>query len=269
VQMAHILRGVEPTARARCFRNAHKIWRVVRAAGRSCRFRGQFGQQGTTGFGLLALVITRRMASINELDGAVALALMQCAHHLLCGLPAIPCREGSRGPQRHQMLPATAAIARWHARARGKKPSRSYSRTVCVLIPTARAISMGRSACCSSSTVVFHLLWVVWLGPRQARVELSDTELQVHLGWAFESVIPRRAIVQARRRGAIWYAVGVHTTFRGRWIVNGSPHGMVELDLVPRVPARTLGMPIHPWRLDLSFVDPEAFLRALGTSPST
>ncbi len=111
------------------------------------------------------------------------------------------------------------------------------------------------------------LLWVVGLGPRRATVQLSDTDVLVQMGWAFHARIPRRSSVHARPHGPIWYAVGVHTTFGGRWIVNGSPHGIVALDLLPPVPAHTLGMPVHLTEMDLSLVEPEAFLTALGGSP--
>jgi hypothetical protein len=109
------------------------------------------------------------------------------------------------------------------------------------------------------------LLWVVGLGPRHAVVQLSDTQLVVQMGWAFHANIPRRSIVQTRRPRAIWYAGGVHTTFGGRWIVAGSPSGIVALDLAPPVAGRTLGIPIRLKRLDISLVDPDGFLTALGT----
>jgi hypothetical protein len=86
------------------------------------------------------------------------------------------------------------------------------------------------------------------------------------MGWGFDSKIPRSAIIRARRRGPIWYAAGVHTTFRGRWIVNGAAGGIVALDLAPPVPARTVGIPIRPKEIDLSLVDPDAFLAALKSS---
>lgn len=111
------------------------------------------------------------------------------------------------------------------------------------------------------------LLSLVGFGPRRATVQLSDTELLVHMGWGFHAVIPRRAILNVRQRGPVWYALGVHRPFRGRWIVNGSPHGMIALDLMPPVPARTLGIPITLKELDISLVEPEAFIAALGGSP--
>src|SRR5260221_14041227 len=58
------------------------------------------------------------------------------------------------------------------------------------------------------------LAQVTALGPRRSRVDLSDDELQVRMGWGFQARIPRRSIKQARRLGRqrdIWYAVGIHT----------------------------------------------------------
>jgi hypothetical protein len=108
------------------------------------------------------------------------------------------------------------------------------------------------------------------LGPRRAGVDVSDEDLQVHMGWGFHARIPRRSIKQAnrlRRRRDIWYAVGIHTLLRGRWIVNGSLQGVVTLELAPPVPARAYGVPIHLRWLAVSLEDPEGFLAALGVLP--
>src|SRR4029077_11804935 len=74
------------------------------------------------------------------------------------------------------------------------------------------------------------------LGPRWSHVDLSADELQVRMGWGFQARISRRSIHQARQLGQqrdIWYAVGIHSLPGGRWIVNGSLHGVVTLAIEP------------------------------------
>jgi hypothetical protein len=113
------------------------------------------------------------------------------------------------------------------------------------------------------------LTWGLGLGPRRAGVELSADDLQVRMGWGFAARIPRRSIQLARRLGApqeIWHAVGIHALWGGRWMVNGSLHGVVTLAIEPPVRARALGLPIRLRWLAMSLGDPEGFLAALGGS---
>jgi hypothetical protein len=89
------------------------------------------------------------------------------------------------------------------------------------------------------------------------------------MGWGFAARMPRRSIRQARRldRGRdIWYAVGIHSLLGGRWIVTGSLHGVVTLQIEPPVHARAFGLPIRLRWLAMSLSDPEGFLLALGGS---
>ena len=109
--------------------------------------------------------------------------------------------------------------------------------------------------------------WGLGLGPSRSRVELSEDDLQVRMGWGFAARIPRRSIHQARRLGSpqeIWHAVGIHSLPGGRWIVNGSLHGVVRLAIEPPVRARALGLPIQLRWLAMSLKDPDGFLAALG-----
>jgi hypothetical protein len=105
------------------------------------------------------------------------------------------------------------------------------------------------------------------LGPQWSHVDLSADELQVRMGWGFQAHIPRRSIIRARPLGQqrdIWYAVGIHTLRGGRWIVNGSLHGVVTLEIEPPVRARVFGLPIRLRWLAMSLRDPDGFLAALG-----
>jgi len=112
--------------------------------------------------------------------------------------------------------------------------------------------------------------WGLGLGPHRSGVELREDELQVRMGWGFAARIPRHSITRARRLGRrrdIWYAVGIHSLLGGRWIVNGSLHGVVTLQIEPPVRARAFGLPIRLRWLAMSLRDPDGFLAALGGSP--
>ncbi len=111
------------------------------------------------------------------------------------------------------------------------------------------------------------LAYLTALGPRWSYVDLSADALQVRMGWGFHARIPRRSIIQARQLGQrrdIWYAVGIHTLRGGRWIVNGSLHGVVALEIEPPVRARAFGLPIRLRWLAMSLRDPDGFLAAVG-----
>ena len=111
------------------------------------------------------------------------------------------------------------------------------------------------------------LAYLTALGPRWSHVELSADALQVRMGWGFAARIPRRSIIQARQLGSpqeIWHAVGIHSLPGRRWIVNGSLHGVVTLEIEPPVRARAFGLPLRLRWLAMSLKDPDGFLAALG-----
>jgi hypothetical protein len=60
------------------------------------------------------------------------------------------------------------------------------------------------------------------------------------------------------------WSIGVHSNFRGRWLVNGSSLGVVELGLDPPVRARTSVIPVTVSVLGLGLRDPEGLLKTLG-----
>ena len=108
------------------------------------------------------------------------------------------------------------------------------------------------------------LFLVLGLGPSFARVELGETELTVRMGWGFSASIPRSAIRLAERSRDWPWAIGVHTSMRGAWLVNGSAKGIVSLTIDPPVEGRCLGVRMHVKKLGLGLVDPEGFLAAVG-----
>jgi hypothetical protein len=94
-------------------------------------------------------------------------------------------------------------------------------------------------------------------------LEIDGDEVRVQMGWGFRATIPRASIVEAHRRGYVWWAYGVHG-WRGRWIVNGSGHNLASLRLEPPARAYVLGVPVRVTELWVSLVDPEGFLAAVG-----
>lgn len=102
------------------------------------------------------------------------------------------------------------------------------------------------------------------LGPRHCEVLLGGDILFVRMGWAFRARIPRSSIRWARRTPDERWAIGVHTNLRGRWLVNGSSLGIIELGLEPAVRARTAIFPITVSVLGLGLRDPDGLLKTLG-----
>jgi hypothetical protein len=99
----------------------------------------------------------------------------------------------------------------------------------------------------------------------RAYVELADDTIQVRMGWAFSARIPRRLVASAGpgKPPVIPFTAGAHV-WRGRWLVNGAPDGIVDIELAEPGRASTLGFPVRLKVLAVSLEDPEGFLEALG-----
>ena len=99
----------------------------------------------------------------------------------------------------------------------------------------------------------------IGLGPKRSEVRIEGDALLVKMGWAFRATVPLSAIVEAKPNNDRLFAVGVHG-FRGRWLINGSAKGIVELNIDPPVPAHALGMPIRLRTLWVSVTDPDSLI---------
>ncbi|WP_457030786.1 hypothetical protein [Kitasatospora sp. P5_F3] len=86
--------------------------------------------------------------------------------------------------------------------------------------------------------------------------------VRVRMGWAFRADIAPGSIVEARRDGRRVSGWGVHG-FGGHWLVNGSSHGIVVLELAPEGRCSVLVLPLRLRELRISLVAPEEFLAAL------
>lgn len=104
-------------------------------------------------------------------------------------------------------------------------------------------------------------------GPGVAGVEIGATEIRVRMG-SFKLDIPRSSVRAVWRSHADLHGTtGVHGG-RGRWLVNGSPDGLVELAIEPPcflAPGiDTLFRRQKVDLLTLSLVDPDGFIAAVG-----
>jgi hypothetical protein len=99
------------------------------------------------------------------------------------------------------------------------------------------------------------------LGPRHSDVSIANDTLHVSMGWGFAAEIPLSTITAAKPRDDRVYSWGVHG-FRGRWLVNGSSKGIVELTIDPPVKARVIGVPVPLKTLWVSVTDPDALVAA-------
>jgi hypothetical protein len=111
--------------------------------------------------------------------------------------------------------------------------------------------------------------WCKWLlvicgtGPRWSRATVDRDRVVVRMSYAFRSAFDRSVIRSVRPwSGRVW-SWGVHG-WRRRWLVNGSSHGIVVLEIDPPARARVLGFPIRVRELAISFEDPVGFAAALG-----
>ena len=98
-------------------------------------------------------------------------------------------------------------------------------------------------------------------------VEVDPTEIRVRMG-SFKLDVPRSSIRSVTRSQAkVGGTIGVHESGRGRWLVNGSPDGLVEMTIEPPVylprGLDTLFRRAGVHSLTVSLVDPDAFIAAL------
>lgn len=101
-------------------------------------------------------------------------------------------------------------------------------------------------------------------GARRDVAEVDAGTVRVRLGWLFRASIARSAVVTAHHHRDMYGGWGAHG-WRGRWLVNGSSKGIVQLDLEPRQRAWLLGIwPISLRVLYVSLADPDGFLADLG-----
>jgi len=115
------------------------------------------------------------------------------------------------------------------------------------------------------------LLIGMGLGPRHSFIDVDAQHLAVKMGWAFRADVPRQNVVAATASPRITISIGVHG-WRGRWLVNGSGRGLVEIDIAPPSRGWVLGVPVTLRQIIVSAVDPNALVAAVrdqgGSEPN-
>lgn len=106
------------------------------------------------------------------------------------------------------------------------------------------------------------LAWMLGMSRERSFVEIRDGEVRVEMGRSFRARFPELAVISTRRHEGWTLSRGVHG-FAGRWLVNGSGRGIVEIELAPGQRASVLGFPVKLRQLLVSLEDPEGLLEAL------
>ncbi len=109
------------------------------------------------------------------------------------------------------------------------------------------------------------------IGPRASAVTVDDERINVRMGSGFQLVIPRERIRSAARSHAQpGLTRGVHGG-SGRWLLNGSAVGLVDLVIDPPVrTGRGLGTLFRRAEvrsLTMSLADPDGFIAAVTGGP--
>jgi hypothetical protein len=103
------------------------------------------------------------------------------------------------------------------------------------------------------------------LPPSGSYVELDGDSIHVRMGWAFSARIPRPLVARAGpgKPPRIPLTAGAHG-WAGRWLVNGAPDGIVDIELSEPVRAHVVAFPVRLKVLSVSLEDPDGFLATLG-----
>lgn len=106
------------------------------------------------------------------------------------------------------------------------------------------------------------LLALLGMGRRFSGVAVSEGHLEVRLGWAFRGDIPGSSIVAIEPyAGRVW-GWGVHG-WGGRWLVNGSSHGIVQIDFDPAARGRVCGVGVRLRTLLVSVDDSAGLVQSV------
>jgi hypothetical protein len=102
----------------------------------------------------------------------------------------------------------------------------------------------------------------LFLLPSSSYVEVDGEQVWVRMGWAFSSRFPRAAVASVGPMQGRPLSRGVHG-FAGRWLVNGSGHGIVTIDLTPAQRGYVMGFPVRLRQLMVSVTEPAALAGVL------
>ncbi|HEU4839837.1 MAG TPA: hypothetical protein VFT09_00295 [Ilumatobacteraceae bacterium] len=103
------------------------------------------------------------------------------------------------------------------------------------------------------------------LTPRTCFVDVAPTIVVARMGWSFRTTIERAAITAVRDDTDRVLGWGAHG-WRGVWLLNGSSHGIVRVDIEPPARAWVVGFRIRLRALRVALEDPAGFQAALTAS---
>ena len=104
------------------------------------------------------------------------------------------------------------------------------------------------------------------LSPTSAYVEIAGPMVGIRMGWAFRARFPRSAVAAVAPLDIRPLSRGVHG-FAGRWLVNGSGRGILQIRIEPAQRAYVMGVPVRLRELLVSIADRAALTAALGGPP--
>jgi hypothetical protein len=113
-----------------------------------------------------------------------------------------------------------------------------------------------------SQTPAFRALATLF-GGRHGTVTLDDATVRVRFGLMFRAEVPRSAVRDAKRWTGRVGGWGAHGR-RGRWLVNGSSRGIVQIQLNSTQRGSMTGLPVKVTELLVSVEDPDGLVAALG-----
>jgi|SRR5699024_582889 len=111
-----------------------------------------------------------------------------------------------------------------------------------------------------------HVLFTILGVPQEsAYVDVGNDRIMARLGWLGHITMPRDAIAGVERvnRIPLGLGMGMHSTLRGTWAINGANTGAVRITMARPATGQTLVFPIHPTTVYLSLDDPDVFIAAV------
>jgi hypothetical protein len=101
------------------------------------------------------------------------------------------------------------------------------------------------------------------LRPADSFVDIEGDQVRIRMAWAFRARFPRSAVVSATSYEKKPLSRGVHG-FAGRWLVNGSGEGIVNIALRPTQRGYVMGFPVRLRAVLVSVEDPAGLMTTIG-----
>jgi hypothetical protein len=104
---------------------------------------------------------------------------------------------------------------------------------------------------------------MILLSPEEAHVDVVGDLVHVKFSWGFRATFPRSTVAATKVCRDRPFSRGVHG-FAGRWLVNGSGDGILDIGFEPTQRGKVLGWTVTLRHLLVSVDDPNALAAALG-----